>query len=116
MATPIPPDTHNVSKTPRAGLSPAEPAELVDQRGGDARACGADRMPQRDRAAIRIQAGAIESEIAIARDHLRGESFVQLDRRIICRFPAGALFQFADGRHRTDSHDARIHRGDGRLA
>ncbi len=97
MATPIPPDTHNVTR-PRRPAGPRSAAELVDQRGGDARASGADGMAQPDRAAIGIQAGAIEAEIAIASENLCGKSFVELDSGIIAEFPAGALFQFADRR------------------
>ena len=70
-------------------------------------------MAESNRAAIRVQARAVEAEFAIARQHLRRKRFVQLHRVVIRRLPAGALFELAHRRHRGDAHYARVHRRDG---
>ncbi len=100
--------------SPRTGLlaSPLSrrPPHLVNQSRKDAAAGARNRMPQRDRAAIGIQPLAIEVQIAVAGQHLRGKSFVQLDRVVIFHFRAGAFAQIAHRGHGTDAHHARIHR------
>ena len=53
---------------------------FVDQRRRDPHAGAANRMAQRDRAAVDIQAFRIEVQFTITRDHLGGESFVQFDQ------------------------------------
>src|SRR5690349_22908419 len=53
---------------------------FVNERGGDANPGTADRMAQRDRAAVDVQTIGGKLQLAIAGDHLRGECFVQLDQ------------------------------------
>src|SRR3712207_4832646 len=52
---------------------------LVQQRDRDARARAADRMPERDGAAVDVEAVAVEMQLAVAGDHLRRECFVEFD-------------------------------------
>ena len=51
----------------------------VEQRAEDARAARADRVAERDRAAVDVDARGVELEPADARERLRGERLVQLD-------------------------------------
>jgi len=55
------------------------PDELVHERRNNSHAAGAEWMPERNRAAVRIDTGRVELEIPDACDHLRREGFVQLD-------------------------------------
>lgn len=52
---------------------------LVNQRGRDSHAGAADRVAQRDGAAVDVQTFRVKSEFAIAGDDLGCEGFVQLD-------------------------------------
>src|SRR5919204_52230 len=54
-------------------------AQLVHQRQREARAGCAERMAQRDRAAIHVRALAIEPEVLLHREVLRREGLVDLD-------------------------------------
>ncbi len=61
-------------------------------RGRDAdRAGGAERMAQRDRAAHRVDLGAVEAEVLDHRQRLRGEGFVELDPVDLVRLMPAAL-------------------------
>ena len=73
---PMPPETHSVAM-PRPGVAPLH---LVEERRGDARAGRSDRMAERDRAAVDVDAREVDREVARARDHLRREGLVQLDQ------------------------------------
>ena len=53
---------------------------LVEERCGYAHTGAADRMAQRNSAAIHIEPFGVETKIAIAGDHLSSESFIQLDQ------------------------------------
>src|SRR5262245_32123624 len=53
---------------------------LVEQGRGDTRSGRPDRMPERDRAAVDVDAGEVEREVARARNDLRRERLVQLDQ------------------------------------
>ena len=66
-------------------------AQRVNQRRGDARAGAADRMPEGDRAAVNVELRAIEAQVALARQHLRGERFVQLDEVDVVESDAGVV-------------------------
>ena len=66
----------------QSGARPAPAAarlQRVHQRRQDACAAGADRMSQRDRAAVDVDFRGIELELADDGQRLRGEGFVQLD-------------------------------------
>src|ERR1700761_1065784 len=52
---------------------------LVEDLGGDRRSGGADRMPERDRAAVGVDPLLVEAEIVDHRERLGGERLVELD-------------------------------------
>src|SRR4030067_1134446 len=52
---------------------------LVDQRCHDARAAAAERMAERDGAAVDVQFLQVDAELPGASQHLRGERLVDLD-------------------------------------
>ena len=49
---------------------------FVQQRHGNATSCAADRMPQRNRAAIHVQLVVIEIQLAVASQYLCRKGFV----------------------------------------
>ena len=95
---------------PRASPLSGRTAYLVNQSSENAAAGARNRMSQRDGAAIGIQPLAIEMQIAVAGQHLRGKGFVQFDRVVIFHLRARALAQAAHCGHRADAHHARIDR------
>ncbi len=65
-------------------------------------------MPQRDRAALDVQALGVEAQLAIAGDDLGGEGLVDLDE-VEVREPEGEpLEQPLHGGHDADPHDVGI--------
>ena len=58
----------------------AAPPQLVRQRQQQPRAAHAERMAERDRAAVDVDLVAIEAELLLDREVLPGERFVDLDQ------------------------------------
>ncbi len=101
---PIPPLTHRVA-TPRL---PLRRRSSCSERDRDARARAADGMTERDRAAIHVQRIAVEMQLAVAGEHLRGECLVQFDQIEVCQLEAALLLHLAERGHGANAHDARI--------
>src|SRR5690242_8835606 len=80
---------------------------LVQQRSRDANSSAADRMAQRDGAAVDVQAIGTKAQLAITRDHLRGKSFVQLDEIDLGKRELLSLEQRAHCRNWTNPHNLR---------
>ena len=76
------------------------------------RARHAQRMAERDGAAMGIDLLGIvgEAELAQAGERLRGEGLVELDHIEVADLEPEPLHQLAGRRHRADAHDARRHR------
>src|SRR5580700_598363 len=75
------PENHSVALTAtgadrRAAESPPAPAQLVDERAEDARARGADRMAEGDRATVDVDAILVDAEHANRVQRDRGERLV----------------------------------------
>ena len=68
-------------------------------------------MPERDRSAVGVDDLGVESEPAYARERLRRERLVDLDRAEVVGRPAGAGQRLLARRHRTEDHDVRRHAG-----
>ena len=64
---------------------------LEQQRGEHARAGRADRMAERDRAAVDVDLGGIPAEVLVDRAGLRGEGLIGLDQIEVADAPAGLL-------------------------
>ena len=60
-------------------------------------------MAERDGAAVDVQPFRIDRQLAQARQHLRGERFVQLDQIDLLERQPGGLQRLAYGRHRADA-------------
>src|SRR6266481_1188702 len=88
--------------------------QLLD-RGRDALADADAHGAERDRAAMRIdEIGVVlDPELTQAGDALAGKGFIELDQIKIADLQAQPFHQLARRRHRTDTHDARRHRGRG---
>src|ERR1700761_1779687 len=84
---------------------------FVQQRHQYARTGGADRMADRDRAAIDVDLGRIPAEVLVDRAGLRREGFVGLDQVEIADAPAGFFQRGARGRDWPRTHDLRIDAG-----
>src|SRR4051794_24364002 len=92
-------------------------ADLMKLVGGgerQARPGHAERVTERDRAAVRIHPRRIvwHAEPAENREPLGGEGLVQLDDVEIADRDAKALHKLFRGGRRADAHDARRHPGD----
>src|SRR5579884_1697394 len=94
--------------------SPARiaPLHLAQQRGGELRPRAAQRMPQRDGAAVRICLPRIESRLAHDCERLHREGFVEFQHGDIVERDARAPQRLRNCAHRTDSHDLRRHSRD----
>src|SRR4029077_18066074 len=84
--------------------------QLAGRGQGDARAGGAERVADRDGAAIRVDpaVGEIDFEAAQAGQDLRRERLVDLDHVDVLQRQAGALQRLFRGRHRAEAHYARL--------
>ena len=69
---------------------------------------GGDRVPQGDRATVRVDLLLVEAEIIDHGERLRGERLVELDHADLLERAPGALEHLAHRRHRPDAHDRRI--------
>ena len=85
---PWPPPMHAVDN---AVLRLAAP-QLVQQRDQQTRAGRTQRMAERDRSAIHVDLLAIEAELFLDRQVLRGEGFVHFDQVDVVELQPG-LFQ-----------------------
>src|SRR3989442_15649920 len=70
-------------------------------------------MAERDRAAVDVDAGGIELELADTGDRLSRERFVQLDLIDLVDRQSGPLQDFLRRGNRPQPHAARVHAGDG---
>ena len=107
VARPWPTPMHIVARPqPRAAA-----AHLPHQRGQQARAGAAERVAERDRAAVHVQPLAVDAQLAHAREHLGGEGLVQLHEVDVRDVEPGAFERAAGGGHRADAHVARVDAG-----
>src|SRR5581483_6758187 len=63
----------------RDSVAAAAPAQLVQERHGQPRTAHAERVADRDRAAVHVHLLLVDAELAHDRDRLRRERLVQLD-------------------------------------
>ena len=106
-AAPMPPPTHIVTMPYRA----LPPLHLVEQRRRQLRAGAAERMAERDRAAVHVQPLRIDRQLLQAREHLRRERFVQLDEIDLIERQSRELQHLPDRRDRTDAEQLRLDAG-----
>src|SRR5690348_2159338 len=88
----------------REAIAPLAAAQFVQQRGGDARAAGAERMPERNRSAVHVRLGRVDIQVPQTRDRLRGERFVNLHQIHVAHLQSGAFERPAAGGNGTESH------------
>src|SRR3954451_19621199 len=89
----------------------AAPPHLPYERGEQARARAAERMAERDRAAVHDQLLVRDAELARTGQRLRRERLVQLDQPDVVDRQIGALQSLAAGRDRADAHVRGINPG-----
>src|SRR5207245_7406789 len=78
--------------------------EFAQNCGGQLRAGAAERMAESNGAAIRIDAGWVETGEANYGKRLRGEGLVQLDDIDLLELQGGQAQRLGNREHRTDSH------------
>ena len=100
----------------REAVAAAAPAQLVHQRHHQPRAAHPQRMAERDRSAVDVDALGVDSQLAHDGHALRRERLVQLDQVDVADRDAGALEQLSHRRDRPDAHHARINAGGGAAA
>src|SRR5579871_1520112 len=98
-----------------AELGLAAPS-FQQQMAGHARARHAVGMADRNRAAVDIELGRIDTELVGAVDNLAGESLVQLPQIDVADLQAVALEQPRDSERRPDAHLVRLASGNGESA
>src|SRR5581483_5511082 len=75
----------------RDAVAAAAPLHLVEQRRHNARAAAAERVAERDRAAVDVDTAHIEVQLADIVQRLRGERLVDLEEIDVFDFEPGAL-------------------------
>jgi len=68
-----------------------------------------ERMADGNRAAVDVELGFVDAELARAGHHLGAERLVDLEAIDVGKFMAGALEHRFDGGNRADAHDLRRH-------
>jgi hypothetical protein len=103
-------DAHRAQRVARAAA-----AQFMGGGQHEAGAAHAERVAERDGAAIGVDVRRVvgKAELAQDRERLGGEGFVKLDHRHLGERQAGALEQAAGRGHRADAHDARGDAGAG---
>ena len=103
-ARPMPPLMQSVASPRRA------PRRFIScsEGGRDPRAGGADRVAERDGAAVHVQALGVEAQLAVAGQHLGREGLVHLDEVEVVEAQRQVLEQPLHRRHHADAHDVRI--------
>src|SRR3954454_16672958 len=86
-------------------IAAAAALELVRERGEDARAAGAERVADGDRAAIGVDALGIDRPLVDAGERLRRERLVELDDLDVFPSDTGARERLVRGLHRRDPED-----------
>ena len=97
MAMPMPPPMQSVARP----FLELRFCISIQQRGQHARAGRADRMADRDRAAVDVDLAGVPAEVLVDRAGLRGERLVGLDQIEVLGLPAGLLQRRARRRDRA---------------
>ena len=96
----MPPPTHIVTM-PYFALAALH---FLQQRGGELGARAAQRMPQRDGAAVHVHLGQVEAQHLDHGQRLRRERLVQLDQVDLVQRQSRQLQRLGDGVHRPHPH------------
>src|SRR5438128_2975678 len=92
----------------RQPVACVSPGELVQQLHGEHRAARADRMPERDRAAHRVQLVLGDAQLAADRHGNRGKRFVDFEHVDVVEAEPGALQRLARRGQHAHAHVRRI--------
>src|SRR4030095_9157842 len=86
-------------------VAPAAALQLIDRGRDEARTRRAERMTERDRAAIRVDVRSVVGNAVIAqyREHLCGEGFVELDHVDVGKPESCARENLAHRRRRAEA-------------
>src|SRR5262245_6049722 len=90
--------------------------ELQEERQDQARAGRAERVPERDRAAVDVDLVAVEAELLLDAEVLRREGLVDLEEVDVGELDARALEALPDRGHGPDAHLGGIYADRGRAS
>ena len=107
IAMPMPPPMHRVARPFLASRRCISYSRVTSTRAPGR----ADRMAERDGAAVDVDLRGIPAEVLVDRAGLGGEGLVGLDQVEVVGRPAGLLQRHAAGRDRPGAHDRRIDAG-----
>src|SRR2546423_368160 len=99
-------DAHGGEGVPAAGAP-----ELVERLDGQDCPGRADRMTEREAAAVRVDAFRRQPEFPGYGQGLGGEGLVHLEDVDLVQLEAGPVEDVAGGRNRAHAHDPRLHAG-----
>ena len=85
--------------------------QAVQQGGGDARPGHAERVPDRDGAAVHVELGQVDAEVGVRRDDLGRERLVDLHQVDVGDGHPGPGERLPGRLHRSQAHDLRGQRG-----
>jgi hypothetical protein len=88
--------------------SAAAATELVEDLRGELGAGAAERVAERDRAAVHVQPIGRDAELARAVEGLRGERLVDLEEIDVRDLEPGLREELLDRGERADAHDRRV--------
>src|SRR5206468_2596024 len=83
--------------------------KLVQHGQHQSRARRAERMAERNRAAVDVGAFTVKPKLTLNREVLAGEGFVHFDEINLFKLQAGSGERFLRSRHRAYAHDLRRH-------
>src|ERR1700729_64137 len=89
-------------------VAPAAPAQLVQRGNREPRSGGSERVPEGDRAAVRVKFLSSGVHLAQTGQHLRGKRLVDLEYGEIAHRDAAFFKCFGNRKGRADAHDRRI--------
>ena len=88
-------------------IAAAATTKFEQQREDEARSGGAERMAERDGAAVDVGFVAVKAKKLFDGEILRSESFVHFDQVDLIELQVRECKSFLDRRNRPDAHDAR---------
>jgi len=83
----------------------------MQEGGGNPGTRGSNRMPQRNGPAVDVHALQIQLQFPFAREHLRGEGFVEFDEIDLVRGNTRSGLELTQCRNRTQAHISGIYGG-----
>src|SRR6476469_2903326 len=92
-------------------VPPAPPLQLIQEGRRELGAGATERVAERDRAAVDVQAGGVDREFFQTGENLGGKSLVQLDEIDLIELETDQFEQLPNRRDRSDAESFRLNSG-----